>query len=161
MTAPSGVRVRPAEPDDRAFLFEVYAGTRTEELAQVPWTDEQRVAFLWQQFSAQDASYRERYPDADFSIVELDGTPIGRLYVTRLERGEIRIVDIALVAHHRRAGIGRWLLDGLIATADRDGVMVSLHVEHWNPALQLYERLGFVRAAANDVYVRMERAAVS
>ena len=161
MTLPSGVTLRPVEPEDRAFLYAVYASTRTEELAAVPWTDEQKAAFLWQQFTAQDASYRENYRDAQFSVIELDGVPVGRLYVARLEAREIRIVDIALMPDGRGHGIGSAVVDDLIETADREGVVVSLHVEHWNPALQLYERLGFVRVAQNDVHIRMERPPVS
>jgi ribosomal protein S18 acetylase RimI-like enzyme len=158
---PGCVTLRPSVAEDRAFLYEVYADSRADELAQVPWTDEQRAAFLMQQFAAQDAAYRENYPGADFSVIELDGVPIGRLYVARLDDGEIRIMDVALLAEHRGRGIGTSLIGEIIVRADHEEAMVSLHVEHWNPALHLYERLGFVQAAANDVYVRMERTPLS
>ncbi|MCU1390032.1 MAG: Acetyltransferase, family [Ilumatobacteraceae bacterium] len=161
MTLPSAVSLRPVEPHDRAFLSDLYASTRTEELAAVPWTDEQKATFLAQQFTAQDASYRDNYPDAQFSVVELDGVPVGRLYVARLEAGEIRIVDIALLPGVRGKGVGSALVHDLIEAADRQGVIVSLHVEHWNPAVQLYERLGFFRVAANDVHIRMEHVPIS
>jgi len=46
--------LRPAGPEDIAFLFRVYASTRTEELAPVPWSDEQKRAFLAMQFDLQD-----------------------------------------------------------------------------------------------------------
>ena len=36
------VTLRPSTPEDDAFLFEVYAGTRREELAQVPWDEAQK-----------------------------------------------------------------------------------------------------------------------
>lgn len=148
--------LRPSGPDDQPFLAAVYASTRTDELAPVPWTDEQKHAFLAQQFHAQDVAYRENYPDGSFSIIELDGVPIGRLIVTRLDGDELRIVDVALLPEHRNAGIGTRLIRDLLATAERDGLMVSLHVEVWNPASQLYERLGFHRVSANDVHARME-----
>ena len=154
---PPTVALRPAERDDADFLFRVYADTRAEELAPVPWTDEQKEAFLRQQFLAQDAAYRENYPDAEFSIIERDGVPIGRLYLATLDGNDRRIIDIALLAEHRNHGIGTELIRDVMAAADRDGMLVSLHVEFWNPALQLYERLGFHEAARNDVYIRMER----
>ncbi len=47
------VHFRPIRPDDEAFLYEVYASTRTEELAVVDWDDTQKAAFLHMQFAAQ------------------------------------------------------------------------------------------------------------
>src|ERR1700730_2048625 len=91
----SGIGLRPSTPSDEAFLYEVYASTRTEELASLPWTDAQKDAFVRMQFAAQRQHYRNAYPDAEFSVVLLDGQPIGRQYVQRAER-EILLVDIAL-----------------------------------------------------------------
>ena len=139
------------------FLFDVYASSRADELAPVPWTQEQKWAFLAQQFHAQDTDYHGRYPDADFSVIERDGVPAGRLYVARVGSGGINIVDIGLLPEHRGAGIGTALVSDIIATADREGVIVSLHVEQWNPARRLYRRLGFVEVTSNEVYIRMER----
>jgi ribosomal protein S18 acetylase RimI-like enzyme len=149
--------LRPANPTDREFLFRVYASTRTEELAPVPWDEHQKAAFLRMQFDAQDRHYHEHFPDAAFQVVVRDGQPAGRFYVARWAK-EIRIVDIALLPEHRDAGIGTALLRELFAEADRAGKPVSIHVERFNPALRLYERLGFRRVVDKDVYVLMERA---
>src|SRR6516164_4102218 len=97
-------RLRTATPEDKQFLRAVYAGTRAEELARVPWSDEQKRAFTDMQFAAQDADYRRNYPDAQYSIIEVRGVPAGRLYVDRGKK-EIRILDIALLPDHRRVGI--------------------------------------------------------
>ena len=150
------VSLRLSTATDEAFLGLVYVSTRIEELAVVPWTDEQKGLFLAQQFHAQDVAYRENYPDASFSIVELDGEPIGRLILARLAGNELRIVDIALLPDHRNTGIGTRLIRDVLATAESGDLMVSLHVEVWSPAVRLYERLGFRRASANDVHIRME-----
>jgi hypothetical protein len=40
----------------------VYAGTRAAELTAVPWTDEQKAAFVQTQFAAQARHDREHYP---------------------------------------------------------------------------------------------------
>lgn len=158
MTHERQVATRQAHEGDREFLSAVYAASRAEELAAVPWSDEQKATFLAQQFGAQDSAYRTMYPDADFSVIESDGEPIGRMYVTRLGSDEVRLIDLALLPPHRGSGIGSSLLTALIETADREGRFVSLHVEHWNRAVALYTRLGFVDISSNDVYVRMERA---
>src|SRR5206468_633255 len=122
------------------FLYQVYASTRLEELAVTGWDEAQRDAFLRQQFSAQHQYYQEHYAGATFDVIELDGQPIGRLYVARWEN-EIRIVDIALLPQYRRGGIGSALLKQVLAEGDAAGKPVSIHVEQFNPALRLYERL--------------------
>jgi ribosomal protein S18 acetylase RimI-like enzyme len=126
----------------------------------VPWTDEQKAAFVAMQFEAQDASYRMTYPDGRFLIVLGDDVPIGRLYLGRLN-DEIRIIDIALLPDQRGAGIGSRLIDEVLAEADLAGLAVRLHVEPWNPALRLYERRGFRLVEERGVYLFMERPAVS
>ena len=108
------------------------------------------------QFEAQDAWYRENYPQASFDVVVAGGEPIGRLYVHR-GREEIRIVDIALLPEHRGGGVGTSLLRDLLAEADAAGKSVTIHVERLNPALRLYERLGFELAEDKGVYLFLER----
>jgi len=154
-TATSTLVLRPSERSDDAFVRRVYASVREAELAVVPWSDAQREAFLRQQFDAQDAYYREHYRPATFDVIELDGVPIGRLYVARWD-DEVRVIDIALLPGHRGKGVGAQLLRGLLAEAAEDGKRVSIHVEKHNPALRLYERLGFVPVADAGVYLLME-----
>lgn len=155
--SPPAVALRPAVEGDRDFLFRVYASTREAELAPVPFTPEQRAAFLEQQFDAQSAHYGTHYADASFDVVLVDGEPAGRLIVGRWA-AEVRIVDIALLPEHRARGVGARLLAPVLAEAEARGAVVSIHVEHANPARRLYERLGFAAAADEGIYLRMERA---
>jgi ribosomal protein S18 acetylase RimI-like enzyme len=148
--------LRPAGDGDRAFLAEVYASTRADELAMLPWSDERKAAFLAHQFEAQDTHYRAHYKGAAFDVIEVDGERAGRLYVHRGAR-EIRIVDIALAPAFRGRGLGTGLLRALIAEADSGGRTLSIHVEMNNRARRLYERLGFRAVGEHGPYVRMER----
>jgi ribosomal protein S18 acetylase RimI-like enzyme len=122
----------------------------------VPWDDAQKDAFLRRQFAAQAAWWGEHYADASFDVVVVDGEPAGRLYVHRGER-ELRIVDIALLPEYRGSGVGTSLLGNLLAEADAAGKSVTIHVERLNPALRLYERLGFTLAEDKGVYLFLER----
>ena len=61
----------------------------------------------------------------------------------RRSQDEIRIVDIALLAEFCNRGIGTTLLRGLQSEAAAAGKPLRIHVERFNPALRLYERLGF------------------
>ena len=148
--------LRPAGPEDRELLFSVYASTRAEELGGVPWTPGQKEAFLRQQFEAQDQYYREQYRGAAFLVIEVAGAAAGRLYVARWPR-EIRIMDIALLPAHRRRGLGTAVLADLLAEGDTTVKRVTIHVERHNPALGLYQRLGFQPAADRGVYLFLER----
>jgi ribosomal protein S18 acetylase RimI-like enzyme len=133
---------RPSAPSDTPFLEGLYASTRTGELAVLPWSEEQKSAFIRSQFNAQSAQYTASYPDASFEVVMIDGTPAGRLYVDR--RGDqISIIDIALLPQFQGVGVGTRLLRGLLEEAAAHGATVALHVERHNPAGRLYERLGF------------------
>ena len=149
------VSLRPITPADISFLAGVYASTRAEELAVTGWSDEEKAIFCRRQFDAQTAHYRENYPGAALQIVERDGVPIGRLYVAHWER-EIRIMDIALLPPHRGAGIGAELLRGLQEEARSAGKSLTIHVERFNRALQLYQRLGFQQIEDKGVYLLMK-----
>ena len=147
--------LRPAGDHDREFFGRVYASTRTEELAPVQWPEEQKRAFLAQQFAAQSTHYGQHYADASFDVILVDGEPAGRLIVARREAA-ILIVDIALLPEHRSRGIGTRLLGALVDEAEASGRKLSIHVEMNNRALTLYERLGFRRVGEHGVYLRME-----
>jgi len=149
------VSFRPIRPDDEPFLRQVYASTRLEELAPLGWSAEQQAAFLGQQFEAQHHHYQTHYADAAFLVILLNDRPIGRLYVARWP-DEIRIIDIALLPEYRNAGIGSHLLRDLLDEAAQAGKPLRIHVEKFNRALSLYERLGFTPIADRDVYWFME-----
>lgn len=152
---PPAETLRPATPDDVPFLMAVYAGTRAAELSLTDWSDEQKAAFCRSQFEAQDYHYRKYYPTAEFSVIERDGIPVGRLYLDRWER-EIRIMDIALLPEHTGRGIGTRLIRILQEEAAATGKCLGIHVEKFNPALRLYDRLGFRVAEDKDIHFRME-----
>jgi ribosomal protein S18 acetylase RimI-like enzyme len=147
---------RPIGDQDMDFLLHLYASTREEELSVVDWTPEQKMAFLRQQFTAQHSHYQEHYAGAAFELLLVDGRPAGRLYVARWTK-TLRIVDIALMPEFRGRGIGTALVTELFAEADASGRSVSIHVESNNPALRLYERLGFQDVGEHGVYRLMER----
>ena len=139
---------------DFAFTLSLYASTRTEELAPTGWPEEIKQAFLAQQHEAQHSHYQAYYPGAEWLIVERDGAAIGRIYVHESEQ-EIRLIDIALLPEHRRAGFGGAMIGDLIAWAEELGKPISLHVEPNNPIRPFYLRLGFVSKGLAGAYEAM------
>ena len=158
--APTGheIALRDLRADDDDFLYHVYAGTRTEELAPLGWSEAQLEAFLRMQHAAQRSDYWLNYDTSRFRIITCDGIDAGRLYVER-RHDELCIVDIALLAHYRARGIGSLLVSQLVAEADDDDLVVRIHVEHENPAQRLYLRHGFVFCdeSTGPIYRLMER----
>lgn len=150
------IALRSAVAADRPFLARVYASTREAELAQVPFTDEERAAFVAQQFDAQSRHYAAHYHDTSFDVIEVDGTPAGRLIVGRWAH-EIRVVDIALLPEFRGRGVGSRVLAPVLAEADARGVPTTIHVEQFNPAQRLYHRLGFREVGTETIYRKLER----
>lgn len=144
--------LRAVTDGDRDFLAAVYASTRAEELEATGWTDAEKAGFCRMQFDAQDTHYRQHYPGARFEVIESAGVAAGRLYVDRWPR-EIRIMDITLLPAHRGKGIGTRLLEKLQEEAAASNKLLSIHVERMNPALKLYERLGFQLTEDRGVYL--------
>ena len=149
------VALRPATDDDYAFMRRLYGSTRAEEMQHFPFGEAEKEAFLDQQFGAQYEHYRVHYPTCERNIVERDGKPVGRLWVDEW-REEIRLVDIALLPECRGSGIGTKLVSGVLARGAAAGKPVTIHVEAYNPALRLYQRLGFQRVDTNGVYYLMK-----
>jgi ribosomal protein S18 acetylase RimI-like enzyme len=124
-------------------------------MAQIDWNEQQKKDFLDMQFAAQHKHYQEFYPDTEFDIIEMDGNPIGRLYLDH-RSDEIRIVDIALLPEYRGQGIGSHYLGRIQSEAQEKGIPVRIHVENFNPAMRLYLRLGYRQVDTNGVYHLME-----
>lgn len=149
------VTLRPITLQDEPFLFEVYAAARMEELAQAPWDDAQKQTFLSFQFNAQHQHYQTEFANAAYSLILDAGTPVGRLYVDR-RADEIRILDIALLPAHQGRGIGRVLLEELLAEAAAAAKPVRIYVESYQQrARALFESLGFEAVEDHGVSVLM------
>lgn len=149
------IRFRPELPEDEPFLSKLYATTREVEMALTGWDTAQQEAFLRMQFQFQTTHYRNYYGDASFQIILLHDEPIGRIYV-HYGPAEIRLMDIALLPQNRGSGIGRSVIDNLLAEAVLLDKRVTLHVERFNRALHLYERLGFRPIEDQGVNLFME-----
>lgn len=154
----AGWRLRDRTEADLDFLRTLYAHTREDELRRVPWPDAAKRAFLHDQFDKQHAHYLAHYPRAHWWVIEHLGEPVGRLYVEQTP-GDLRVMDVSLLAAWRGRGVGTTLMRALLVRAARAGVPVTLHVEPFNPALRLYQRLGFEHVETRGIYHFMRRAA--
>jgi RimJ/RimL family protein N-acetyltransferase len=136
--------LRPAAEDDTSFILSLYASTREQEMALVPWSPEQKDAFVRMQYEAQKRHYQAEFPRAAHDIIYVDKTPVGRLYLDR--QGEVlHILDITVLPQHRGQGAGALVLRRVLDEARGADKPVTIYVESFNPSLPLFERLGFQR----------------
>ena len=152
---PHSIGFRPITDADLEFLERLYRSTREDELASTPWSEDEKTSFVAFQFKAQHQYYQEQFATADFLLVVDAETPIGRIYLDRRE-DELRLIDIILVPERRRSGLGTQLLEDLLDEARARELPVRIHVEQFNPAMQLYLRLGFKPVQDQGVYQLME-----
>ncbi len=149
------VTLRLAKLTDTAFLQNVYASTRADELQAWGWDAAQRDIFIALQWSAQQQGYCTQFPHAQQHIVCLGTCCVGYLTVDAHDE-VVHIVDIALLPAYRNKGIGGALLHDVVGEAAHARQRVRLRVMHTNPARRLYERLGFRVMADTGTHYVME-----
>ena len=145
---------RSETPQDEAFLFELYATTRQEELEAWGWPMDMRKSFLEIQFRA-SRGYDSAFPGADFQIILVDGANAGRMVIDRTQK-DLLVVDLALLPQYRNAGIGTALVQEVCSEAATIQKPVRLQVSKGNRARRWYERLGFIPTFETEIHVHME-----
>ena len=144
------LKLSPIDNFDESFLLTVYASTRSKEMALVSWSDEQKRAFLEMQFQAQHNYYLSRYPNASYSIINLEEQPIGRLYVDR-QKDKIKILDITVLPEYRNRGVGTKLIAEILQAGEQAEKPVQIYIESYNPSANLFSRLGFQPIAEEGI----------
>jgi GNAT superfamily N-acetyltransferase len=155
--AKEAIEFRPITEADNEFLYKLYASTRAEDLALTGWNEQEAEKFLRSQFNLQHTQYMKNYTEGGtFEIILVDHIPAGRLYLQR-KSNDLHIIDIALLPEFRGKGTGSRIMIELMTEADQKKLPLSLYVEQFNPAMGLYERLGFEKKELTGVYFSMVR----
>lgn len=149
------VSFRIITSEDEEFVFQVYAATRDYEMAQLPWSAEEKDRFLRGQFFAQSKHFAEAYLQAAHRIIQLGSADIGRLIVNRAD-DHLRIIDLSLLPFYRSRGIGTDILRSLLNEAHGGKVPTRLHVRKESRAIALYARHGFKVINDKGHYWEME-----
>lgn len=146
----------PATAADIPFLRALYRACRLPELLMTPWSTDQKLAFLDDQFTLQHNHFLKLYRKGDFHLIRQTGRLVGRLSFDRNDRGWA-LIDILLTADGRSQGIGtaviRWMQQSVIAA---EAKQLRLSVAHNNPrARKLYDDLGFRETEATATHLGM------
>jgi len=155
----NALSLRPITSRDLPALEKIYSSTRESEMERVPfWTDLMKQEFLSSQFKAQHEYYQKNYTGGHFWVIESKNKIIGRLYLHEDFQGKgMRIIDITILPEYRNNGLGQGIFKDLMNRAAGLGRPLTIHVETFNPAKNLYTRLGFKTISeTNGVYHLME-----
>ena len=135
------VTIRPATPDDVSFLTDVVVEATYDQGRFPDDFDEVDFRSGFGEWTAEQV--RGELDGSSTSVVEVDGVRVGRLRVVR-RRDLVEIAGLQLLPEHQSRGVGRTVVDRLVAQARADGLPVELGVEKDNPrAREFWERCGF------------------
>jgi len=136
--APRGLRVRPEDDADEAFLRELF-------VASWPLRDMLPEPLRSQQIDLHVAAFRRglRGDVMRRIVVDPAGAPVGRLIIDWRHEAGSYCDDIAVLPEHGGRGIGTALLKAWIEVAAAHGLGCALTVAPDNPARALYARMGF------------------
>ena len=140
------VRLRAYQDRDFEFARGLYFET-------MRWAIERH--FGWDQ-TQQENSFVKWFKPAEVSIITADGTDAGWIQ-QRQNHGEIFLGSIYVIPAMQGKGIGTHVIRTLIELAGSRSQALTLAVMKINPAVGLYERLGF-RITSEDEYKLYMRA---
>jgi GNAT superfamily N-acetyltransferase len=155
VAVPGGmIYLRPARPDDETFQFDLFRSSRSGvfRLGRLP--DAKIDELLTAQFGSRMRSLRERFPHAQWSIIEFQGSAIGELIVDDTASAPC-MIDMSLLQSHQRRGIGGAVIRALAAAAAGRGGLRAMVLMTNAHSLEMFRRLGFVDSGHDSAYVEL------
>ena len=125
------IELRPANAHDFDYCRRVY-------FAEMKWIiEELRLNMIWQ-----EAGLQNQWQATQVRIITLNGSDVGWLQ-TFIEDDALLLAQLFIDRPFQRRGIGPQAIHRLIAEGNRANQPLRLNVVKINPAVRLYERLGF------------------
>ncbi|HEY3675217.1 MAG TPA: GNAT family N-acetyltransferase [Candidatus Tumulicola sp.] len=142
------VSYRPAVASDRAFIESLYFETQR-------WIIER--LFGWRGDDVERQKFDAFYNELSTRVISLEGEDAGWISVTSGDR-DVVIEQIYLLPRVQNKGVGSHIISNIIGEARAAGRRVALSTAKINPAIRLYERLGFRKYGENEFKIFMEVA---
>jgi len=147
--------LRPALWEDNPFLEALYADVHGSEFASLNLSADDHARLVALRFKAERMALATRFPDADHSVIWVGDHRIGHVRLNETP-SEVQLVDLALLAPLRGAGVGSSIIGQLQAYAAERDLPLRLSVPPQNAATRLFERLGFVIIGTETNRIDME-----
>lgn len=137
--SPRDYFIEPLRPDDASQVARVHA----EDFAR-PWSGDEFAALIEQDTVFGYAAREVGRPEAG----------LAGFVLARVAADEAEILTVAVARAHRRAGLGRALMDAVLRELHAERAeSLFLEVDEANlPALALYRRLGFEQVGRRPGY---------
>ncbi len=130
--------LRAAREEDRAFLDGLFFERKQVEFAALGWPPPVLAAFL----QSQAAVRAQALAGLESWVIVHGEVPVGQVLVG-ITPGALHVAEMVVSQSRRGQGLGTAALQEVLARADAEQRAVRLNVEHGNPAVRLYRRLGF------------------
>lgn len=142
------VTIRAATESDVDFLTTVVIEATFDQGRLPDGFDEVDYRAGFGEWTAEQVGGNES--GSSISVVQVDGVDAGRLRVVR-RAGLVEIAGLQLLPEHQSHGVGRTVVEGVVAQARADGLPVELGVEKDNPrARAFWEGCGFRYVGEDD-----------
>ncbi|OGN99804.1 MAG: hypothetical protein A2Y58_03690 [Chloroflexi bacterium RBG_13_51_52] len=145
------IKIIPADESHYEFVYRVKKEAYGDYIARVFGWDENKE----RGFHAKD--WEALKP----SVILYDNQPVGTFCFTKkgghFFTGRYFIEHFYILPEHQDKGIGSFVLNTLLDTADNAGLPVNLIYFSFNPAASLYARMGFEVIEIKEPFVIMER----
>ena len=155
MNLDESVTLRPVTSGDAAFLLQIYKSSRGDDLRGLGWEEGRIDEFLEMQYEAQRAFDEKDNAQTTDQVILWSGQRAGRLLVASRDQ-EIRCLDLALLPEFRNRGLGTYMLRRLQEDAAAINAPLRLQIIRFSRAVNLFERLGFVRTSESGTHFQME-----
>jgi hypothetical protein len=157
-TSHGTVTLRPETPGDDAFLFALFSSHTGRVLRRSGLPDAAIKTMLEFQYRANNQTHRATFPNACYSIIESEGTAIGR-FIEQDEGATVYFVDFALLEDRQAKGLGTAFIAMVVDEWALKGRAARVEVFQSNePSLKLCYKLGFVATSAHAGYINLVRA---
>jgi GNAT superfamily N-acetyltransferase len=138
-----GIEVREVSEEDlwqvRDLAFQIFPVTYQDIV------EPRQIDYMMDLIYSPEALVAQWDSGQNFLIVYSDETPVGFASYTRLnEEGDYKLNKIYLDNRLQGKGLGRWLLNDVIARVKSEGASaLLLNVNRHNKARAFYEKMGF------------------
>lgn len=130
--SPLPITLRPATPNDETFVDEMTRATMMPYVRKT-WSKGDLVAEYFKSHP---------YDPANTHIIQLEGKDVGRVTLLKTST-DVTIDGIHVLPEYQSKGIGGQVMQTIIDENNEKGLTTKLLVLKVNPAIELYERLGF------------------
>lgn len=163
MNEDGGYGIRRLTPSDQSFLWEMLYHSLYVREGGAPF---ERSVVLRPEIARYVRDWGRRRGDTGFVAVCGGGQPVGAIWLRLLTGAEKGFgyldehtpeLGLAVLPEYRGRGIGTHLLAHLIRSVEGVYENISLSVTVGNPALRLYQRLGFEVCGGEGDSITMKR----